>query len=349
MGHLDFLHGGDIYQAERKHKKEIIDFSANINPLGLSSQVKKTILNNLDRIQHYPDPKAWAITQKIAQHWGIGCENILIGNGSVEFIYLITFTYRPKLILIPVPTFSEYERAGRAAGSQLRFLELDEEKGFKLDLADIGGIDLLFLCNPNNPTGNLILKNKKIDTCPGKLLVIDEAFMDFLPDEESHTLIRRAQIDKKIIVLRTFTKFYALPGLRLGYLVAHKENVQRLKQHQIPWSVNSLAQMVGEHLLNDRKYHRSTLQLIESEGFYLFNQIRKIEGLKPYPTAANFLLIKIKKPKLTSNFLTKELLDKGILIRDCSNFRNLNNKFIRIAVCSRKENEKLISTLNDVL
>jgi threonine-phosphate decarboxylase len=349
MGHLDFLHGGNIYQAERKQKKGIIDFSANINPLGLSSQVKKAISNNLDRVLHYPDPEAWVITQKIAQHWGIGRENIIIGNGSVEFIYLIAFTYRPKLLLIPAPSFSEYERAGRCVGSQLRFLELDEEHEFKPDLTEIGKTDLLFLCNPNNPTGNLVLKNQEIKTLPGRLLVIDEAFMDFLPDEERHTLIRRAQKDKKIIVIRTFTKFYALPGLRIGYLVAHKETVQRLKRHQVPWSVNSLAQLAGEYLLDDREYHRLTLQLIDNERFYLFNKISNIKGLKPYPAVANFLLIKIKNRKLTSGSLAKELLKKGILIRDCSNFRNLNNKFIRIAVRSRKENEKLISAFKDAL
>lgn len=349
MGPLDFLHGGDIYQAERKHKKGIIDFSANINPLGLTSQVKKAILNNLDRVLHYPDPEAWVITQKIAQHWGIGRENILIGNGSVELIYLITFTYRPKLILIPAPTFSEYERAGRTVGSQLRFLELDEEHEFKPDLTEIGEADLLFLCNPNNPTGNLVLKNQEINNLPGRLLVVDEAFMDFLPDEERHTLIRRAQKDKKIIVLRTFTKFYALPGLRIGYLVAHKETVERLKRYQAPWSVNSLAQLAGEYLLDDREYHRRTLQLIDKERFYLFNKISKIKGLRPYPSVTNFLLIKIENFKLTSGSLAKELLKKGILIRDCSNFRNLNNKHIRIAVRSRKENKKLIGILTDVL
>jgi len=349
MDHLDFLHGGDVYQAERNHKKGIIDFSANINPLGLPSQVKKAILNNLDRIQHYPDPNAWILTQKIAQHWGIGRENILIGNGSVEFIYLIIFAYRPRLLLIPAPSFSEYERAGSCVGSQLRFLELDDEHEFKPDFTKISKTDLLFLCNPNNPTGNLVLKNQEIKNLSGRLLVMDEAFMDFLPDEERHTLIRLAQKDKKIIVLRTFTKFYAVPGLRLGYLVAHEETVQRLKRHQVPWSVNTLAQLAGEYFLDDREYHRLTLQLIANERLYLFSTISKINGLKPYPSVANYLLIKIKNLKLTSSLLANELLKKGILIRDCSNFRSLNNKFIRIAVRSRKENEKLISALKDLL
>lgn len=349
MGNLIFLHGGNIYEAEKKYKREIIDFSANINPLGLNSNVKRAILNNFDRVLHYPDPDALDITRKISQHWEIGQDNILIGSGSVDLIYLIAFAFRPKTALIPIPTFSEYERAVRITGSNIQFLKLKEENKFKLDFPDSCEADILFLCNPNNPTGNLILKNQEIKNLPKELLIVDEAFMDFLPDEENHTLIWKAQNDKKIIVLRTFTKFFALPGLRIGYLVAHKENIQKLRQNQVPWSVNSFAQLAGEIVLNNKEYKRHTLNLIDKERKYLFNQIIKIKGLRLYPSVANFLLIKIEKSNLISNSLAKELLKKGILVRNCSNFRNLNNKFIRIAVRTNKENSKLIGALKDIL
>lgn len=349
MGNLIFLHGGNIYEAERKYKREIIDFSANINPLGLTSIVKRAILNNFDRVLHYPDPEALDITRKISKYWGIGQDNILIGNGSVELIYLITFTYRPKIALIPTPTFSEYERAVRSTGCKIQFSKLKEENEFKANFPNSSKADILFLCNPNNPTGNLILKNKEIENLPKKLLVVDEAFMDFLPDEENHTLIWKAQKDKKIIVLRTFTKFFALPGLRIGYLVAHKEIIKKLRLYQVPWSVNSFAQLAGELVLDDKEYKRHTLNLINKERKYLFNQILKIMGLRPYPSVANFLLIKIEKSNLISNSLVKELLKKGIFVRNCSNFRNLNNKFIRIAVRTHRENLKLIGALKDVL
>ena len=173
--------------------------------------------------------------------------------------------------------------------------------------------------------------------------------MDFLPDEKNHTLIWKAVGNRNIVVLRTFTKFFALPGLRIGYLVAHKDVIQILKECQVPWSVNALAQVAAEAILNDKRYIKETRALIEKEREFLFNEICKIKELYPYPSVTNFLLIKIKNRNLNSSLLTKRLIQKSILIRDCSNFRDLNNKFIRIAVRSHKENIKLIDVLKEII
>jgi threonine-phosphate decarboxylase len=350
MGSIDFSHGGNIYAAERKYKKKFLDFSANINPLGLSSRVKEAIYKNFNSILHYPDPEAKNITRKIAQYWGIKEENVLVGNGSAELIYLVVSAFKPKVTLIPVPTFSEYERAARCIKSRIYFLRLKEELGFKLQDIKANKADILFLCNPNNPTGNLIFTDfQAIERLPVKLIVIDEAFMDFLPDEKKHSLIRKAQKDKRIIVLRTLTKFFAFPGLRIGYLAAHRSITDKLREYKIPWSVNSLAQAAGEIALKDRGYFKATRSIIKRERDFLSEQLKEIRGLKVYPSVANFLLIKIKKGGVTSDILAKRLLRQRILVRNCSNFRNLSDGFIRIAVRKRGENQKLIEAIKNIL
>ena len=350
MANLAFSHGGNIYEVKRKFKKEVVDFSANINPLALPPTLKRALSENFDKIRHYPDPRARDITKIIAKYWGISDENILLGNGSVELIYLIAQSFRPKTALIPAPTFSEYERAAKMVNSKIKYLKLKEREDFKLNLSGLGKSDVLFLCNPNNPTGNLIFKNDKvINKLPAKLTIIDETFMDFLPNQGDYTLIWKAAKKKRVAVLRTFTKFFSLPGLRIGYIVAHREVINKLKQHQIPWSINSLAQIAAEKILNNKEYISKTYKLIEKERDFLLKGLAKIKGLRPYFSVANFLLIKIEKAGITSKFLRKALISEGILVRDCSNFRNLDNKYIRVAVRTRKENLKLLTALKKVI
>ena len=178
---------------------------------------------------------------------------------------------------------------------------------------------------------------------------MDESFMDFLPDERKYTLIKEAQKSKKIIVLRTLTKFFALAGLRVGYLAAHKSNIDFLKKYQAPWSVNVLAQKAGERVLSDKAYIDKTKKFMDEEREYLYTRISNIRGLSPFISTANYILMKIEDEELTSFTLKGRLLKKGILIRDCSNFRGLDRRFIRVAVRSRRENLKLVKTLEKVL
>jgi threonine-phosphate decarboxylase len=346
MDNLNFSHGGDIY----KYKKELIDFSANINPLVLTKKIKNIILKNIDKIEHYPDISYKEIKKGIAKFWKIKEENILVGNGSLELIYLVVSALKPKKVLIPVPTFSEYERAAKLARSKIEFLKLLENKGFSLNTNFQNKADIIFLCNPNNPTGNLIIQNKNIiKNLQSKFIIIDETCMDFLEDQEERTLIWEAIRSKNLIVLRTFTKFFALPGLRIGYLVANSRIIDKLAQYQIPWNVNCFAQIVAQKALQDKNYIKRTRVLIKKERNFLFHEISKIPDLKPYPSVTNFILIKIERKNLTSKTLKEKLIKYGILIRDCSNFRNLNNKFIRIAVLKHSENIKLINSLKKIL
>jgi len=350
MGVVNFRHGGNVYEMKRLYRKEMIDFSANINPLGPAPGVKKVIRDNFDRILHYPDSEGGALRRKIAEYWRISEENILLGNGSVELIYLIAAAFKPKSALIPAPTFSEYERAAKSVECKIRFLKLTEKEGYRINLSRVDKADILFLCNPNNPTGNLMLKGgEKLAQKANKLVLVDEAFMDFLPDERRHTLIQKAVVSKKIAVLRTLTKFFALPGLRIGYVIAHKENIDRLKKLQPPWTTNSLAQICGEAVLRNKKYTKKTYYTIGKERKFLSSALRGIKTLKPYPSSANFILIKIERNGPTSGILRGLLVQKGILVRDCSNFRNLSNRYIRVAVRSRGENLKLLAALREVM
>jgi threonine-phosphate decarboxylase len=353
MGKLMFQHGGNIYRAQEMYKGKIIDFSANINPLGLPKGVRREVIDNFASVLHYPDPEAKGIKAKIAQYWEIGEENILVGNGSLEFIYLVMLTYRPRRVLIPSPTFSEYNRAVRQFGGIPQFLNLRKREGFRLNLdslSQFGEVEAVFICNPNNPTGNLLLEEpSQLRNLLGKLIVIDEAFIDFLPKEKDYTVIWKATRNKGLVVLRTFTKLFALPGLRIGYLVAHKETVSKLKNHQLCWNVNTFAQMASATALSARQYIRNTRRFVEKERRFLFENISRIRGLRPYPSVANFLLLRIEKNGMIAGSLTERLLERGILIRDCSNFRSLGNTFVRIAVRSRKENLHLLTHLREVL
>jgi threonine-phosphate decarboxylase len=253
---------------------------------------------------------------------------------------------QPACVTIPVPSFTEYERAARIAKSRVKFIRLLASEGFCLRPDYIKNCDILFLCNPNNPTGNLIMDNRTdIEKLPAKRIIIDESFMDFLSDEKIYTLIGRAKQSKKIMCLRTFTKLFAFPGLRVGYAIAHKHTVQFLKRFQMPWSVNALAQLAAECALSEKEYIRCSRQTIEKERVFLYKAIGQLKGVKPYPSTTNFLLIEIENSRLTSGRLKERLLKKGILIRDCANFRGLDERFVRVAVRLRKENIRLIKAL----
>ncbi|MCK5708235.1 MAG: threonine-phosphate decarboxylase [Candidatus Aureabacteria bacterium] len=349
MGIVNSIHGGNIYKIKRSHKKTIIDFSANINPLGFSSAVKDALHKKISSLLHYPDAEYEAPRRAIAKHWNIKKENILIGNGSVELIYLIMNAFKPSSTLIPVPTFSEYERAARMINSKMHFLKLREKDNFKLNIAGVKDADIYFFCNPNNPTGNIILEDyQAVEKLAGRLVVIDEAFLDFLPDERKYSFIQKAVVSEKIIVLRSLTKFFALPGLRIGYLVAHKNIIQKLKPFCSPWNVNSIAQIVAPIIINDKNYKEKTRKMIKVEKDYLCSELSTLKSLFCYSSVTNFLLLKIMNKKINSSFLTRKLLQKGILIRDCTNFRGLNDRFIRIAVRSHKENTMLIKLLKEI-
>jgi threonine-phosphate decarboxylase len=372
------LHGGNVGAIARKYglrEEEIIDFSANINPLGPPSKVIKVLKENIDKIARYPDPEAIRLRKELSKYLKIKPENIIVGNGAVELIYLICRTLRPKRALIVVPTFSEYEFALKSAGCRISFFTLKPNSNFRLNIKGLiarlkkidlprpfylssislqqKGRGLLFLCNPNNPTGQLISKadmSKIVDIAQkrGVFVVVDEVFMDFVKKNGKETLIYEATERNNLFIIRSLTKFFALPGIRIGYGIGNKKLLEKLKIHKEYWSVNTLAQIAGIAALKDKGYIKRTKRLIPEERKFLYHKLSKIKGLKPYPSVINFILCRLTD-RMNSKKLQEALIQKNILIRDCSSFHSLNNKYIRVAVRAHKENLRLINSLLNIL
>jgi threonine-phosphate decarboxylase len=354
------FHGGDLKKASLKYRlprDEIIDFSANINPLGLSSRVREALLKNIDLAISYPDPYCNELKREIASYLGIQKENILVGNGSCDLIYLIVRSFYPRKALVFIPTFSEYEYAVKTSGGICQFSKLLEEKGFiwekKTALQYLKGIDLVFICNPNNPTGTITPKEdifSFVDTCKKHKtkVMIDEAFIDFVKNHDQITLVKEAPYNENLLVLRSLTKFFSLAGLRVGYLVGEKRVIKELEKNLCPWSVNGLGQIAAKEALKDQDFIEKTKSYIEQEKGFLWKKLKEIKGIKPYPAAANFIFCRLTESSIDSSLLTERLGRQGIFIRDCSTFKGLDNKFIRIAVRKREENIKLIAALKDV-
>lgn len=360
---MDRIHGGNIWPnlkaRGRSLRNKVVDFSANINPLGLPPRVEEAILKNTGALLHYPDPDSKGLKSIISAFHDINQSNILVGNGSIELIHLIPRVLKAGNTLIVGPTFSEYEFAVKSSGTRLFFEQALEQDDFKISLhkikKSIPKADLIFFCNPNNPTGYLMPKNELLDIfyiCKryNTTLVIDEAFIDFLPNEKKITLLTDAAKYNHLLVIRSLTKFFALPGLRLGYLVGQRRIIEHLSKFQYPWSVNSLAQAIARDIFKATEYINLSKKFIAREKGYLFRNLSEIKGLKVYSPAVNFVFCKLENCKIRDSVrLNKRLRKNGIIIRCCHNFRGLDNRFFRIAVRTRNENKRLISCLEKVL
>lgn len=345
-------HGGNIYAASQRTGipvEQIVDFSASINPLGIPEAAGKLINGNTARLMHYPEPYSEGLCGRIAARHGVDVNCVICGNGSTELIYLIPRALRPARVLITTPSFGEYERACRNAGAEVVHCALDRESNFELHpdafIEAMSACDMAFLCNPNNPTGRLVPKAGVLAIADaarklGCLLVVDEAFIDFCPEE---SIIGEAARNPFLVVLRSMTKFYALAGLRIGYGVFHAETVVRVMEHKEPWTVNALAQTVGAAALEDRPFENASIAAMKSEKSRLEAGLAKI-GIGFVPSRANYYLLKVDR----SHDVAAALEKKGILVRDCASFAGLGGTYLRIAVRSRGENERLLTEMADI-
>ncbi len=349
-------HGGNIYDIVQRYEiseGDILDFSANINPLGPSPAAVRAAKESLSIINRYPEPSMTGLRTAVSRYFGINPDNVICGNGSIELIYLIPRVFKPKRVLIPAPTFTEYAAAAESAGAEAVLFLLSEKDGYRLDPVEtafkLKGMDMAFLCNPNNPTGQLVSRAEMLEILKyaaqeGVRLVVDEAFMDFTG---SDSLVREAVQSSHLICIRAFTKFFGMPGLRIGYGVADAETIEALRSNQEPWTVNIPAERAAIAALTSWGHIRKTRKLIERERERLISAFRLLPGVEPFPSAANFIFVKLAT--MDSLTLTEKLARRGILIRDCSSFPNLDNRYIRIAVKTKRENERLVSALKDVL
>ena len=328
---------------------DILDFSSNINPIGISPLIRKTIQNQLDTIQIYPDPESTQLRKNLQNYTKIPYSQIVVGNGATEIIYNFcqAFLSNKTPVLIPIPTFGEYESAAKLNGAKVSFFKtMNLEKDIDDFVSKLPNSGCIFICNPNNPTGNLISKKilQKIIISAYKkktIVFIDECFIELVPDHDE-SIIKLIKKYDNLFILRSLTKSFALAGLRIGYGIGSKQMISILNKIKIPWNVSGLAQQAGVAALSHSFYLANAKKTIKKESLYLINCISKIKGFQCNATSTNFILI---KTKMKSKILQKKLLKNKILIRDCSTIHGLNNNYIRIAVKTRKENEKLIKSL----
>jgi L-threonine-O-3-phosphate decarboxylase len=350
-----FGHGGNIKhlaEISGRTPKDILDFSANINPLGPPKWVLPLISSRFPDMQHYPDPDCSSLTERIAERYGVGREQVIVGNGSTEILYLLPRVLPSGPIVIPVPSYLDYMSVVRLSGLPVRTLLLKEERAFKPDIDDMDAMlaqsGVVFLGQPNNPTGMLyeasalrVLARKH----PSVLFIVDEAFADFVENMDSLTRNR----PPNVVVLLSLTKIFAIPGIRLGCAVADAEMIRRLKTIQPPWSVNVIAQMVGERALQDREYLEESRSHVTRQRTRLIEGLRRLGCFTVYPGAANFLLLRIDREGGDAAFIAAKLLAEGIAVRRCHNFEGLDDRFFRIAVRRDEENMKLLASLAKIM
>ncbi len=354
------IHGGDAVKVGSKlgfKKGGLIDFSANINPLGPSNKAVKKIKESIGEIIHYPDPECHELREALKSIYPIKDDNLIFGNGASELIFILMKVLNPGKVLIPAPTFIEYQFAAESVGSQVLFLNMDHQKDFSIPLENLAKMaescDVLFLCNPNNPTGTLLNRAQvkeiaEISREKNLYLVLDEAFMDFLIQEEEYSFLFEEDALHNTFILRSMTKFFAIPGLRLGWGSGPAEIIEKMHLSKDPWNVNSLAQAAGKESLLDENYIQQTREYISQEKRYLYQELLRLKEVKPYFPSVNYIFVELKDRNITSGWLREVLSQKGALIRDCSNYPNLDSRFIRIAVRKREENEKFIEILKEV-
>lgn len=337
------LHGGDIYS-----RKIDLDFSANINPLGTPQSVRNAVARSADFAANYPDPNCTELKKAISARENVPAESVVCGNGAADLIYRIALTLKPKKALVTAPTFSEYQKALETIGCDVSCHTLSESSDFHLDdsvIDAIGGKDIVFICSPNNPVGNVVDRNvmeKIISKCRAEnaVLVIDHCFMDFVAEQEKYSVL---PIYKNVIILKAFTKIYAMAGLRLGYLLcADSELCERIADCGQSWSVSIPAQMAGIAALNEDEYVKKSVSLIRREREYLSQTLTAL-GFKAYPSKANFILFRCGLP------LDKMLLKEKIAVRNCGNYEGLGEGYFRIAVRNHDENTRLIDAIERVI
>ncbi len=339
----DYKHGGDIYS-----NQVCLDFSANINPLGMPEGVKLAAAEAVADCIHYPDPYCEELTRAIAKKEEISEGFILCGNGAADLIYRFVLAKRPKTAIILAPGFSEYEGALKTMDCVVRYHFLREETGFRLTedfLAELTeDVDVIFLCNPNNPTGQLIepiLMKRILEKCREQkiFLFADECFLDFVEDGEIYSLKKELETNDTIFILRAFTKLYAMAGLRLGYCICkNTEILDGMLRCSQSWAVSIPAQAAGLAALAEKEYVAKTMETIRQERQYLIEELHRLE-ITFFPPMANYIFLKSEKD------LYALLLERGILIRSCHNYPGLGHGFYRIAVKSHEDNMELIKTL----
>ena len=355
----EHFHGSDLEKIERVYgikKEDIISFSANVNPLGISFRLRETLAEHLDSITTYPDREYRSLRQCIAEYVNTDFENIVVGNGSTELISLFIQIEHPKKAVVIGPTYSEYEREVALGGGRSHYFSLTQAMEFELDIPALTeelshDIDLLVLCNPNNPTSSVVNHEKMreiLDFCKRKSItvLVDETYVEFTENPDAVTAVPLTEYYNNVIILRGVSKFFAAPGLRLGYAICgSRDLLKEINRRKNPWTINSLAAIAGEIMFTDEEYRRETRDLISAERKRISSILTPQTGYKMFCPHANFALVRILNEDLTSGVLFERAIKKGLMIRDCSSFPFLNNKYFRFCFMKPEQNDALMRIL----
>lgn len=371
------IHGGNIFQfahEQRIEPYEVVDFSANINPLGPSQRGLDALNAQLRYISHYPDATNDDVLNAIADTYGMDKHQIIVGNGAAELLYAICRLPGYTGAFVPAPGFSEYKEALEASKIPVRdifYRPREDDNGlpyfevpylaletFAAELKGQDGRIIVFLGNPNNPDGTLLDKDH-IRTVASmlkdanSLLVIDESFIDFVGNDplqdNEHSIRSLVNEFDNIIVVHSFTKFYAVPGLRIGAAFTNETLITQLQQYIPSWSVNTLAQAYTKAALNDVDYIKRTKQELNEERAFMYNALDAIEGITVYPPSANFMLFQVNQEGITANYINEELKKYNMIVRNCDSYVGLTNHWVRIAIKDHDTNIKLVDKLTDIL
>lgn len=351
----EYSHGGDIYSVKKQTGREdILDFSSNVNPLGLPKAVREAVLRSLDECVNYPDPFCRDLVAALAEFEKIDPQYILAANGAAEIIFRLVLALKPQKALLFAPTFSDYEKALHTVDCVVDYYYLQESTDFSAKEDLLGQIneslDILFLCNPNNPTGQLCSRDlmlKVVSKCQQSkvIVVVDECFMDFVEDREQYSVQNALKEFDNLCILKAFTKIFAMPGFRLGYVLSSNTALlEKIRLAGQDWSVSTPAQFAGISALQDKEYLRLTKILIKEEREFLIRELKSL-GLQVVGSNANYIFFKMSN---ISDF-TSKILEKGIMIRSCANYINLSSEYFRVAVKKHEDNLRLITAFRDVI
>lgn len=355
------FHGSDLEKVEAAYgipREEIISFGANVNPLGLSAQVKSALAAELDVIATYPDREYSALRAAIAAYCGIDKDTIMVGNGSTELISLFIQFRRPGHAVILAPTYSEYERELALCGGSCTYYYVKPEQEFRfnqkeLEQALTDNTQLLIICNPNNPTSGLITRRQMqelISLCAARhiFVLVDETYVEFAPNPEEATAVPLTEQYDNLAVLRGVSKFFAAPGLRLGYAVTgDKALLSYIRENKNPWTINSIADLAGQLMFQDTGYIEETRSLIQKERLRIYERLQHIEALRVFRPYANFLLVRIEKKELNADLLFDAAIRQGMMLRNCSGFPSLDAQYFRFCIMLPAQNEKLLCFLEN--
>jgi len=356
---LSSPHGGDVWLVERVlglRAESVIDFSSNVNPYGPSPKAIKALLSKIWLLGAYPDDRAEALRKGLAEHYGLKPSNFVVGNGSTELIYAFSIlATKEGPVGMHIPTFSEYERAVRAHGGKCFFTRphVHDQPSVEelVELMDLGA-KAIFLCNPNNPNG-AVMRPEDVEGLlqeadeRGVYVLLDEDFVELADEGSTRSFASEVEEFDHLVVLRSFSKSHGLAGLRIGYAIANERLAERLEALRVRWNVSLLAQEAAMAALEDVEHVEAAKRLVKLEKPKLVKELEGLGWLKPIYGRANFLLVELKE-RFRSPDLKAELARRGLLVRDCSNFRGLTDKYIRVAVKRPWENELLIRGLKEL-